>query len=283
MADNPGARAAWRTVLTHVDGNPASAARLDAAVALARRFDALLLGLGAVTVEPSGIADPYGISGMDATALIALREQATLELERAETRFRAAVGELRAEWRTNDDRPAAALARTARAADVVVAGGMAGKSDPHRAADPAEVALLCGRPVLVVPAQAAPLSGARAVLAWKDSRESRRAVVDALPLLAGAEEVLVMEVCDKGDVEDATFRTEDVAAALRRHGVAARAKTAVARDEDVAVRLNGEAAAIGADLIVAGCYGRGRFNEWLFGGATIDLLDAPDRYLLVSH
>ena len=44
-----------------------------------------------------------------------------------------------------------------------------------------------------------------------------------------------------------------------------------------------EAAAIGADLIVAGAYGHSRAREWLLGGATRDLLGNPQRYLLLSH
>ena len=156
-------------------------------------------------------------------------------------------------------------------------------ADAYHAANPAEVALISRRPVLVVPETARPLLAKQVVVAWKDSRESRGALAAALPLLVGAEEVLVVEICGKSDRDDAVFRTEDVAAALRRHGATARAKAIIAHDAEVAATLNKEASAIAADLIVAGCYGRSRVNEWLFGGATIDLLSAPERYLLMSH
>ena len=274
----------WKTVLTHVDSHPASAQRLEAAVALARRFDALLMGMGAMAIEPIAIADAYGFSGMDATALVVLREQAELQLDQAKKRFGEAVGDLQAEWRTTYDRPASSLARTARAADVIVAGfGSFKPADSYHAANPAEVALIIRRPVLVAPENARPLQAKQVVVAWKDSPESRGAVSAALPLLLGAEEILVVEICGKADRDDAVFRTEDVAAGLRRHGLAARGKAIIGHDAEVAALLNQEAGLIAADLIVAGCYGRSRLNEWLFGGATLDLLSAPERYLLLSH
>lgn len=40
---------------------------------------------------------------------------------------------------------------------------------------------------------------------------------------------------------------------------------------------------IGADLIVSGTYGHSRMREWLFGGATRDLLETSGACLLMSH
>jgi nucleotide-binding universal stress UspA family protein len=37
------------------------------------------------------------------------------------------------------------------------------------------------------------------------------------------------------------------------------------------------------DLIVAGGYGHTRLGEWVFGGVTYDLLNAPERFVLLSH
>ena len=75
----------------------------------------------------------------------------------------------------------------------------------------------------------------------------------------------------------------EVAAGLKRHGVAARGKAMQVADDKVCATLNAEAKAIGADLIVAGCYGHSRMNEWFFGGVTRDLLGHPQRFLLLSH
>jgi len=273
----------WRTVLVHVEPGKAAAPRLDAAVALAKMCDALLIGLGAELVEPVTFADPYG--SWDAQVLTAMREQVQTNLAHAEQAFAKHAGGIRSEWRKVEDRPAPAMARVSRAADVIVAGGMPlGSFDGYRTADSAELALLSGRPVLVVPPKGGVLAAKKIVVAWKETRESRRALADALPLLKAAEDVLVVEICDGPDgVSDAEFHANEVAAGLERHGVKARGKAVVAPDEAVARTLNAEAKAIGADLIVAGCYGHSRMNEWFFGGATRGLLHDPQRFVLMSH
>jgi nucleotide-binding universal stress UspA family protein len=121
-------------------------------------------------------------------------------------------------------------------------------------------------------------------VAWKETRESRRALGDALPLMAAADEVVVVELCAPDEaIGDAEFHVNEVALGLKRHGVNARGKAITAPDAEVAARLNAEAKAIGADLIVAGCYGHSRMNEWFFGGVTRDLLSNPQRFLLLSH
>jgi nucleotide-binding universal stress UspA family protein len=275
--------ATWKTVLTHVEPHEACAARLQAAVDLTRRCDALLIGVAAETIEPLAISDAYGY-GWDGTALTVLRDQVSADFERAKAMFLSHTNGVRAAWRAIDDRPAPALARAARSADVIVAGGPAiRQSNRSQTIDTAELVLLSGRPVLIAPAKPASLEAKRVVVAWKDGREARRATADALPLLAMAEEVLVVEVCGKGDVDDAAFRTSEVAENLQRHGIAARSTAVAASNDEVGDILIREADALGADLIVAGCYGRNRMSEWLFGGATLDLLETSGRFLLMSH
>ena len=55
-----------------------------------------------------------------------------------------------------------------------------------------------GRPVLIVPPGAEFLRLNSVVIAWKDTREARRAVNDALPLLHKAREVIVVELLEAG-------------------------------------------------------------------------------------
>lgn len=276
------AAAAWRTLLVHVEPGDYAAARVDAAAALAEELGALLVGVGAETIAPMTFADPY--MGPTAELFTALREQIDANLKAAEKTFRSHATCAHREWRVVDNRPTPTLAAMARACDLIVAGGApTGGADTYRQADTAELALVAGRPVLVVPPAGGRLRAQKIVVAWKDTREARRALADALPLLRSAEEVLVVAVGDEAAASDAKSQTKDVVEGLKRHGVKARAKTVIAPDARAAERLNGEAAAIGADLIVAGCYGRSRLNEWLFGGVTRELLQAPERFALLSH
>ena len=58
----------------------------------------------------------------------------------------------------------------------------------------------------------------------------------------------------------------------------------IATDPDRAsLEIQAQASRIGADLIVAGAYGHARLGEWMFGGATFDLLREPERFVLLSH
>lgn len=273
----------WSSILVHVEPGKGAKPRLDAAVSLAKTCGAYLIGLGAEMVEPVTFADPYG--SWDAQVLTAMRAQVQTDLEHAHNAFTKAAQGLRCEWRKVEDRPGPAMARVARGADVIVAGGMPlNPVDGYRTADTAELALISGRPVLVVPPKGGTLQAKKIVVAWKETRESRRALADALPLMKAAEEVVVVEIIgEDSERGDAQFHAHEVAEGLMRHGVNARGKTHKAADDKVVSTLHAEAKAIGADLIVAGCYGHSRMNEWFFGGVTRDLLMDPQRFVLLSH
>lgn len=270
----------WNTILVHVEPGEIAGPRLHAAIALARQFDAHLIGVGAQCVDPMLLT--FGPGSADTWA--ELQGQCQAELEQAAAEFSSAVGGLDSEFRSVEEKPALAMARAARSADVIVAGGTVPDGhDSFRTTTPAELAISSGRPVLVAPSSDRALAAKSVVVAWKESREARRAVSEALPLLRSADRVIVVEVCSADERNDAEFRTGDVAAALRRHGAPAEAKTVCAPDSQVTPVLTAEAKAVGADLIVAGCYGHTRVGEWVFGGVSRDLLRVPDRYLLISH
>ena len=121
-----------------------------------------------------------------------------------------------------------------------------------------------------------------AIIAWKDTREARRAVSDALPLLHQVEQVIVAEIVQEQSAQTASkARLDDVAEWLVRRGIAA---ASVATKELIGVTGQIEIMAQdeGADVIVAGAYGHTRLTEWVFGGVTRDLL-AGKRSVLLSH
>jgi nucleotide-binding universal stress UspA family protein len=104
-----------------------------------------------------------------------------------------------------------------------------------------------------------------------------------MPFLKAAAEVIVQGVCEDVDAEIVTRQTEDVAVALRRHGIKASASVSTAAKDGVAVELQRVAAVAGADLIVAGAYGHNRTAEWAFGGVTHELIHRPPCFVLMSH
>lgn len=271
----------YASLLVHVEPGVTSAHRVEAAACLARDLGARLIGLGAEALEPFPAPDP--IMGYAAGEWVVLmQEQVNNDLAAAETSFRRDAAGAELEWRSVQAYPTQAMAHVARSADLLVV------SPPSRAGlthsvDPAGLVMTAGRPVLIVPPAEHRLHGKAVVVAWKDTRESRRAIADALPLLRRAEDVVIHAICKAADDEDARFEAEDVAAALKRHGVAARAVVSHGNDEQVTAALRREADLIGADLIVAGGFGHSRAREWVLGGVTDDFLNAPDRFILLSH
>jgi nucleotide-binding universal stress UspA family protein len=271
---------AIRAILVHVGPGEDSANRLTASAALAGELEARLIGLGAEMVEPL-LATPY--SGVNTAEWVtAMAQQVETDLIAARMSFDHLAASVEREWREARDMPAHALALVARACDLIVVSAHPSTNYFH-AADPAEVVMRSGRPVLVIPDQAKPLNGKRIVVAWKDTREARRALADALPFLHRADEVLVIGICDKGQQAAVQAQVDDVGAYLVGRGITARAQVSLAAEAGVVGELNNAAEALGADLIVAGAYGQSRLREWVFGGVTRTLLDEPSRYLLLSH
>jgi nucleotide-binding universal stress UspA family protein len=138
-----------------------------------------------------------------------------------------------------------------------------------------------GRPVMLVPESSRTAKFERIVVAWKDTREARRAVCDALPLLAQARKVLVVEIHRADEHAAASQSVTRVSRWLAQHGIAAEEKI-VAAEMANAPQLSGLARVYEADVIVAGAYGHNRQGRWTLGGITSELLSG-DRCVLLSH
>ena len=120
------------------------------------------------------------------------------------------------------------------------------------------------------------------MIGWNDTRESRRAVVDALPQFKRAVHVAVVEIAADEDLARARAHVADVVGWLGRHDVVAEAVASLATGDD-ASQLYDVAREHGADVIVAGAYGHSRLREWALGGVTRDLLMRTDRCTLLAH
>ena len=154
--------------------------------------------------------------------------------------------------------------------------------DPFRALDPGSFILKAGRPVLVVPKGVASFSPKHVAIAWKDAREARRAVLDALPFLQQAETVMIVEILDSGS-ELTSRAIKDVSNYLTRHGIktiAERLRPADVTPANSLLRLIEDE---NINLMVAGAYGHSRLGEWAFGGVTRDLLQESPICCLFAH
>lgn len=274
----------FKTLLVHVEAEPASDPRLALAIDLAHQFDARLIGVGADIDDPFA---SYGGVYEAGPLIVAELEAVEADLRRAEEKFRSAAMALRhgSDWRVAMRFPVSGIAAEACAADLVVTSRSHGAGAAHdRDAWPGGLILQAGRPVLVTPPGVAELKAERVAVAWKDRRDARRAVADALPFLQRADTVLLVEVCENEDAASAEKRLTDVAAGLLQHGVKATVSVAVAdANSSTAERFLKVAEQQDTDLIVAGGYGHGRLQEWVFGGFTRALLAQTRRAVLFSH
>ncbi len=142
-----------------------------------------------------------------------------------------------------------------------------------------------GRPVLVYP-EALPLTPAdrfgTVAVAWDGGRAAARAVADALPLLKAAGEVRAVVVTDEKPAARPGLAAPLVRH-LQAHGVEARVDEIPAQGEPIGRVLRAYVAGKGIDLLVMGGFGHSRAREFVLGGATANLLDAPPCPVLLAH
>ncbi len=274
----------YASLMVHLDLGAPSVGLLKVAADVAERFKARVIGIAACQPMPIAFGDGY----MSAEVMEQDRAESEKETNRAEADFRAALHGRVAdpEWRSTISYMALAeyVAGQARAADLLITGpDRRGPSlDSSRQVNIGDLVMRIGRPVLIVPPGVVALDLTSVVIGWKESREIRRALSDALPLLQQAGRVAVVEIAADEDLVDARSRLQDVVAWLKCHGVMAEAVAAPSAGND-ATHLDAIAREHGAGLLVAGAYGHNRLREWVLGGVTRDLLLRSDRCSLLSH
>lgn len=142
-----------------------------------------------------------------------------------------------------------------------------------------------GRPVLLVPEEAGrQMPVDHAVVAWQPTRESTRAVHDALPLLRAAKTVDVLVVDPRiGEGAHGEQPGADIAAHLARHGMQVQVVVRPRGPRTIGEEIIAHARESGAGLLVAGGYSRPRFRQQILGGVTRDLVESSPVPVLFSH
>ncbi len=266
-------------LLTPVHLGPGAEATIRFAAALAGAWSCRLIGVAADEIELPYFGDSAGV--IDAVLVENARAVVDENLIKAEALFRRCADAVDVEWRCAVDQPRSFALAQARAADLVVVARQ-GPGDPalgRMGVAPDGLVMELGRPILVVPPGCEVPTARSIVIAWKDTREARRALLDALPLLRRADLVSVLAV--GADAADAG--AQDVCGYLARHGIAARAVLRPDSGEYVVDEITTLVQQQRADLIVAGAYGHSRMREWIFGGVTRDLIETTPVCCLMSH
>lgn len=269
-----------RTIAVSLEVDTFRSPTAKAAIRLAQRFGAHLIGVASAAPSPDLIGfDPTGAA---ANIYAAEREDIEKRLPAVEGEFRRLLpAGATADWRAFLEPPTQSLLSIARSVDLFVLGADAGEGPFARSVDIGELVLSAGRPVMTLGAGIEAVWAEKVVIGWKDTREARRAVADALPFLAEAREVVAVTVRE-GQSEGAQASLDDLVGWLGRHGITARSEL-VSATEGAAEGLQQAAAVHAADLIVTGGYGHSRTREWLFGGMTRDLLISQTTTRLMSN
>ncbi len=268
-------------IVAHLEGGAHDAAVLKLSGTLAARFGAALEAVFA-NVPPF---IPASMDGMLTPQIIEAQQAIYRGRAEAAKKALAAITLPKAKpiWTEVEAMSADAVLSRARYADLtVVAQPAPEESDAATDYDsPAEIVMGAGRPVLMVPyAGNFPDVGKRVLVAWSGTRESARALSDALPFLGDSSEVTVLTVNPR---DDTAAMEADLKRWLGQHGINGKTRAAHTQDIEVGDVLLSAAADLSADLIVMGAYGRSRLRELVLGGATHSIFRHMTAPVLMSH
>ncbi|MFN3643331.1 MAG: universal stress protein [Gemmobacter sp.] len=272
---------AYKTLFTTVTASAEGTGRieaLDAAVALARKWDAHLdvLALG---VDRTQIG--YYYAGASAMIYQQTLERAQDEAAEQESAARDRLSREDIRWSLDSavvqvGSLGTVVAQRARFADLAV---MPRPYGPGRGAEneaATEAALFdAATPVLVVPDGAMPKFD-RVVVGWNQGAEALAAVRQALPLLIGAGMVNIAVIDPPTHGPERSDPGGQLSAWLSRHGVRTEVSVlarTMPRTSDVLARHVRDQA---ADMLVMGAYGHSRFRQAILGGTTRNTLEQAE-------
>lgn len=272
----------YKTILVHAQDDPATLERLQLAFCVAGLFDAAVYGVAAESWFPISTLPEYGY--VPGEIIADLEREALGRLENAQHKCRALGREAGCEviWNSEMDIPREALLLHARSADLIVASRPMETKAEGLVARPAELVLGAGLPVLLKSDRSATITAEHVVVGWKNTRESRRAVTEAMPFLRRAKGVTLAQVAHGATADTVKADLDAAAGRLHRQGVAA-ATEVITEDGHICEALESLAARNGADLIVLGAYGHSRLRETVLGGVTQGFIERATTHVLLSH
>lgn len=279
----------FKDLIVHLDGTGEDNVRLAQAEAIALRFEAHLIGLftnplpeyAYVLAIQSGLAPTEPLVELEQE----LRKDGDVAVTRLKERFKKLA--IQSEVR-RIDAGASELPRlcasAARWSDLFVAtASYRGEDSPGCDALVESVLFGSGHAVYLVPERFKTSGMARNILvAWRDTRESARALAEAMPFLrtaTNARLVTVNEGDGSGDYEDAL----NIAAHLRRYGVKIDLRSVKASGRRVSEVLLEEVRKTSTDLIVMGAYGHSRWSERILGGTTHEMIAGVEVPIFIAH
>ncbi|MDE5443002.1 universal stress protein [Bradyrhizobium sp. CSA207] len=277
----------YKDILVHIPTERAMRPVIDGSIALAASLHA---HLDAVAVGYVATSAAYVMEGGAAVAAVF-----EMERERAVERAEAALAVFKIEAAnagiSHACHPlgaipvdaAGSLGEMARLHDLCVVL----QPDPeHGSFDnelPREILFQAGGPVLFLPYTFRGAFKARRIgICWDGSRVAARALRDAAPFLARAEEIVILTI-NEADTVPGDASAENLAKHLARRGLSARTVDLPATRAEIQPAILSLAADENLDLLIMGGYGHSRLQERILGGVTRAMLEAMTVPTLMSH
>lgn len=252
-------------------------ARLNYALRLASEHRAHLIG---VYADPDSrrSSDAFGyVRGEEAVREMVTRHRATKKIRVDEVlkcfEAKARREDVLHEFRVIEGYDADRQARlNSLHADLAIIGYPAPGGLPH-STSLMNMVTATSAPFLIVPEQADYTRVAeRILIAWNASREARRAITEALPLLKAAEHVTIAVIDPEKNAMHGEKPGADIALHLSRHGINISVKRCWPAHRSVAQSIQDVAAIESCTLLVLGAHSHSRTHDLLFGGVTRSLL-----------
>ncbi|MGY2736369.1 universal stress protein [Sphingomonas sp. UYP23] len=266
-----------KTILLLAHDDSGQEARFQAAVDLVRAVDGHLTCLD-VAIMPAMIASDY-VGDIGAATLLA-DEVARESANRTHLEFRLMHEDVPWDWIEATGAIGPCLRSASALADLIVVNRQLDDFPlPDMRGAASALIIKSGKPLLAVPPDLLRFDHARAVIAWDGSVFAAAALRAAVPLLAFAEQVTILQL--GAAASDAPV--EDAAAYLSRYGIRTSVERQPRGETRIADQIVERALALGAGYIVMGGFGHLRFVEALFGGTTRALLAHSPLPLFLAH
>lgn len=285
-----------RKIIVPVTGTDAGLPSLNAAFTIARHLGAHVEGLHARQSARDSLAYiGEGMTGAMIEELIATSEQEGARLARRargdfakacetadfeQTEAMRGAGEPTAHLRLETGREEELIGVCARVSDLVVIARAARDSEVQMRAALESALLESGRPLCVIPPNGISGSLANLAIGWNGGAEASRAVSHALPLLAKAERVTVIQV-EEGLLPGPL--ASDIVDYLAWHGIDATVHKARSQSRSTGEALLEDARNIDAGMLIMGAYTHSRLRRMIFGSATEHMLGEADIPVFMMH
>jgi nucleotide-binding universal stress UspA family protein len=277
-----------KSILVPVEDHGIVEPQLEAALHLGRIFESYIEGIAITPDYPVvlpvdiAIGVPSPITPENRLEMArACRERfeafmITKEVQRASP----GISGLSSGWRQDGLMEDAFLGAYGRVFDITVVGRPDGSNGQTRLSTVESALFDTGRPVLIAPPARFQTFGETVVIAWNRSTETARAVLGAMPILAKARRIIVLELEDWGVAGPSA---SELVRSLRMRDLPAEAMVAADPSNRPGEAILSEAKALGCDLLVKGAYTQSRLRQMFFGGATSHILNATTLPVLMAH